>query len=265
MNLIKGISTTIVITILLLTTTLTTHAGFSNYHNEYLKKGSNLITSANDFLKYTGGIKDDLKHESLKQILASITTLKEGKIGAVVNLFVNNNADWNWVITEGTLPENINGKTELISGIATTTLDYKKLKNATNLSVARTMIHEMVHAYLTLYFRHDGVQASIDHPDILSSWMASKNPDYNEIQHNEIEKTFLADIAESLNEFGQKAGLVNVAESVYTNLAWGGLDFEDNVVLTQKDKERIQYRLIAEQLNRRSGTETPAGIQLSNL
>ena len=50
--------------------------------------------------RYLGGIKDELVHESLKQILAGIATLKAGKIGVIINTFLTNASNWNWIITE---------------------------------------------------------------------------------------------------------------------------------------------------------------------
>lgn len=243
-------------------TALSSRAGSISPFSDYVNIGSKIVTSADDLTTYLGGIKDELVHESLKQILAGIATLKEGKIGAIINIFLTTASNWNWVITEGSLPEDVNGRTELTSGIAVTTLDYSKLKDATNLSVARTMIHEMIHAYLTLYFQNDPLKANKDYPEMLAAWQASENHDYNEIQHTEIAKNFVEDIAESLNEFGQKVGLININDSVYYDLVWGGLDFGSNTLLTEADKQRIQDRLSAEQLNIAFDAQIPAGIKL---
>lgn len=264
MQLLKKLYIKITIVILLAATALSSRAGSVGPFSDYVNIAGKIVASADNLTTYLGGIKDDLEHESLKQILAVITTLKAGKIGAIINIFLSNVTNWNWVITEGSLPENVNGRTQLTSGVAVTTLDYGKLKNATNLSVARTMIHEMIHAYLTLYFQYDAINANKEYPEILTAWQASEKPDYNKIQHAEIEKDFVEDIAESLNEFGQKVGLMSVDEKVYNDLAWGGLDFESNALLTETDKQRIKNRLSAEQINTAFDTQTPAGIELVN-
>ncbi len=262
MKLLKKSFIKIAMVMLLVASALSSRAGFISSFSDYANISRTIITSADDIPTYLGGIKDDLVHESLKQVLAGITTLKAGKIGAIINIFLTNITNWNWVITEGSLPENMNGQTQLTSGVAVTTLDYSKLKNATNLSAARTIIHEMIHAYLTLYFQYNTISANKDYPEILTAWQASKKPNYNKIQHAEIEKNFVEDIAESLNEFGQNAGLISIADSIYHDLAWGGLDFESNALLTKAEKQRIQYRLSAEQLNTAFDTQTPVGIEL---
>lgn len=262
MKLRKKLFIKITVVILLLASALSSRAGFISPFNDYVNVDSKIVTSEDDVAAYSGGIEDDLVHEGLKQILAGITTLKTGKIGVIIKIFLGNTVNWNWVVSEGTLPKNVNGMTQLASDGAITTVDYDKLKGATNLSVARTIIHEMIHAYLLLYFQNDNINASKDYPEIVIAWQASKKPDYNKIQHAEIEKSFVEDIAESLNEFGQMAGLISVDESVYNDLAWGGLDFESNALLTDSEKERIQYRLSAEQLNTAFDTQTPVGTGL---
>lgn len=211
----------------------------------------------------TIGIKDKLRQKSLKQIFANVLQIKEGKIGAIIQKFQSNTPYWVWMVQEGTLPKNVNAKTQLTSEGTLTILDYDKLKKATNLSVARTIIHEMVHAYLTLFYRLDPVQARVDYPDIYIKWQINKNFDYDQLQHEEIENKFLDDFTAALKEYGSDTEL-NISDAVYADLAWGGLDFKNSNQLTEIAKERVQDRLIAEQLNRRSGTENPAGIKITN-
>lgn len=205
----------------------------------------------------TSGIKNELKDKRLKQIFADVIKIKQGKIGEIISKFLSNTSQWVWIIDEDELPEDINGQTTLTSAGVLTLLDDYKLRSGTNLSVARTMIHEMVHAYLTLYFQYDPVNANKDYPAILSAWLESMNPDYNKIQHDEIERSFIDNIAFALDEYSVAAGLNNEDKYVYSDLAWGGLDFQNNNQLTADIKERIQNRLLAEQLNKRFGTEKP--------
>ena len=182
-------------------------------------------------------------------------------MGEIINLFTGANQNWNWTVQEGILPASYNGTTtQLLSGTVLTTLDGTKLTKATNLAVARTIIHELVHAYLTTYFRYDQVNASKDYPQILRAWQTQKNPDYNQIQHDEIEKSFVEYIAIALKEYSESIGLSYIDDTVYADLAWGGLDFNNNSRLSDEDKERIQLRLSAEQINMKFSEEAPVGI-----
>ncbi|MEJ7684034.1 MAG: hypothetical protein WKG06_40515 [Segetibacter sp.] len=93
MKLFKKLFIKITIVILLIATTFSSRAGFISSF-DYENVGSKIVTSANDITAYLGGIKDDLVHESLKQILAGITALKAGKIGAIINIFLTNTTSW---------------------------------------------------------------------------------------------------------------------------------------------------------------------------
>jgi hypothetical protein len=187
-----------------------------------------------------------LGEKRLKRILAEVIKTKSGKIGRIIAKLQSHSPNWSWVIREGSLPENVNGQTKLISKIALTILDYDQLVNATNLSIARTIIHEMVHAYLSLYFRHEQVEAIKDYPSMYSAWRIKRYPDCNRIQHDEIEKTFLSDIAAALKEYGEKTN-VDANDVTYSDLAWGGLNVQNTRLLTAKEKRRIQNRIAKEQ------------------
>jgi hypothetical protein len=222
----------------------------------------NTVTASRQIISITTGVVNDLYQESLQHILGNVLEIKSGKIGSIIQKFESNTPNWLWIVQEGLLPENNNGTTQLSEAGVTTILDFDKLQQATNLSIARTIIHEMVHAYLTLYFRFESINANKDYPQILEAWIQSEEQDYNKIQHDEIERSFVNDIALALVEYAATAGLTDVDEQVYTDLAWGGLDFQHNSQLTGTERERIQNRLVAEQLNKRSGTANPAGFKI---
>lgn len=56
-----------------------------------------------------------------------------------------------------------------------------------------------------------------------------------------------------------------VDDSVYTDLAWGGLDFHNNDQIEEESKLRIQQRLNAEQFNASAYPIRPAGPEMSDL
>ncbi len=165
------------------------------------------------------GIKDELEDQSLKEILAGVLVIKEGKIEKIIK-FLSSTSHGIWIIREGALHESINGQTQLTASGVLTILDFDKLRDGTNISVARTVIHEMIHAYLTLYFRYDAINANRDYPAILNAWTTTKHPDYNKIQHDEIERSFISDISLALDEYAKIAGLNNIDEQIYNDLAW---------------------------------------------
>lgn len=191
-------------------------------------------------------IKADLRHEDLKEVLAEISYLKEGKVGEIIQRFSGANPAWVWTVREGYLPLSTNAETRLTPQGVVTTLNYGTLKSATRLSVARTLIHEMIHAYLVLYFRTNKAAASA-YPRIAAAYRGVvPEPDQNEVHHREMALSFVGEIAAALREYGSSLGL-QVDDSVYTDLAWGGLDFHNHNELAEESKLRIQRRLAAEQ------------------
>lgn len=193
-------------------------------------------------------IKDGLRHESLKQVLTEVKSLKEGKVGEIIAKFSGAEAAWVWKVREGNLSRYTNAITEWTREGVVTTLNYSELKNATKLSVARTIIHEMIHAYLVLSFKYDS-NANKTYPGIVAAYRAVvPAPDLNEIHHHEMAISFVGEIATALQEYGRHLGL-QVDNSVYRDLAWGGLDFQNNDHLADENKVRIQQRLDAEQFD----------------
>ncbi|MBN8836381.1 MAG: hypothetical protein J0I09_03930 [Sphingobacteriia bacterium] len=74
----------------------------------------------------------------------------------------------------------------------------------------------------------------------------------------QLTKSFIGDISNALEIFGRSLGY-NIDKSIYDDLAWGGLDYPNNNLLTDDDKIRIYNRLSAEQYNTKYGGEYPSG------
>ncbi|WP_130855561.1 hypothetical protein [Olivibacter jilunii] len=213
-----------------------------------------------EMAQFDENIKDSLTSFCLRSALEGIKNLKDGKIAEIITKFSGQVPNWNWTVKEGPLGPNINGITTLITGGALTTIDFSKFQNATTLAMARTMMHEAVHAYLTVYFRYDPLNAQKDYPGMVKAWSQSKHPDYADIQHDQMVKSFVGDIAKALEDYGIACGY-SIDSYIYNDLAWGGLDFMNNSQLSDTDKERIQNRLSAEQTGTVYGDEAPAGLK----
>lgn len=147
-------------------------------------------------------IRDSLVHKSLKEVLAGIKHLREAKAGAIIQKFSGADPLWVWTIKEASLPGRTNAITERSRDGVVTRLNYKKLKGSTQLSVARTLIHEMMHAYLVLYFRYDGA-AHKEYPQIVEAYRSVANPDLNSLHHKEMAISLVNEIAIALREYGR--------------------------------------------------------------
>jgi len=188
-------------------------------------------------------IGNELQTEYLKEISLDVLNLKKGKVGEILD----KSSIWNWTIKEADLPDNMNAITTFKNGVVTTRLNRESLGKATRLSVARTIIHELIHAYLSLHFQYESGSATVNYPGMMKAWVASTNPDLNQVQHDEIKRSFITEIAGALMEYDQVSGSKPGDDSVYFDLSWGGLDFAGHHELTKNDKRRIQKRLLAEQ------------------
>ena len=207
-------------------------------------------------------IQNNLLHGSLNNVLKIVLATREGKVAAIADTFSSVHTNWVWKIEEGVLPKNIIGQTKLDGDAVITVFDYTKLRHATDLFVASNILHEMMHAYLTLYYRCDPLAARKDYPKIQIAWQKRTTFNYNDVQHEEIEKRFTGDIATALKAYSERVNLI-VENIVFSDLAWGGLNFRNNDLLTDEEKERIHHRLLAELFNKQFGEERPAGVPIS--
>ncbi len=101
-------------------------------------------------------IDDNQLKPCMKAILTQLRKIRASP-GSVLMRFdaTSGNFKYNWRVKDGTLPANVNGQTSsvLSGGYATTTFDSSKFKSASDLSLARTLLHESVHAFLVVEFR----------------------------------------------------------------------------------------------------------------
>lgn len=169
-------------------------------------------------------IDDSQLKPCMQTIMNDLKNLTQG-VGQIVAKFAGNTPGYNWEVKDGILGTGINANTSAYNKTLnkiSTTFDSNKFKNASEISVARTILHESVHAYLNAFFRLDYATASIKYPDILKDLAVSKYGSQNETQHAEFVRNFIADISLALKEYGQNQGY-SLGNQFYNDLAWGGL------------------------------------------
>lgn len=138
-----------------------------------------------------------------------------------------------------------------------TTFNTTYLPDATNMSVARTMLHEAAHAFLIKKLPN----TNKDYPQLYEEYNQSKN--VNASQHQEMARSFVNDIAYCLKAYGQGLG-IKAYDTYYTDMAWGGLQGTTYFnALPAADKERIQAIYEAE-LTGQTIT-LPNGVKISPL
>ncbi len=155
----------------------------------------------------------------MQTILADLKNISKG-VGTVVQKFAGNTPGFNWKVQDGSL----NGATAGTStsyntstGTVTTTFDSQAWKSATDLSWARTILHEAVHAYvITAKYT---TTSSADRIKLLGpDWaVAFMYPSHEYMANN-----YVKPIADGLQEYGIMQGY-NHSRQFYEDMAWGGL------------------------------------------
>jgi hypothetical protein len=212
-------------------------------------------------------IENLLQHQCLSDVLNLLKALNNGKIAQIIQQFSGEIPNWNWKLQEGVINNANLAETQHppVSGTVTTIFDYNKLNNATELSLARTMMHESIHAYLISYFKNDQLAANKEYPELLKDWRNDKyQQNLSTVQHIEMTRSFVEEIAASLKEFGLSRGY-NLSNEFYNDMAWGGLtETEAFEALGQTEKDRIHERLEAELTSQTVGNETPSNSKACN-
>jgi len=160
----------------------------------------------------------------MKSIVANLKNLSNRSIGKIIKKFSGSNPGYNWKMENSNLGATVNANTsqqyDRGTGTVTTKFDANKFMNATDLSIARTILHESVHAYLVVFFKLEPIMAVSEYSELVQDFLVTQ--DANIAHHNEMTRNFVNEIAYSLQEFGALKGY-NFSLQFYKDLAWGGL------------------------------------------
>lgn len=119
---------------------------------------------------FDDAIDDTALKPCMVAVLNSIKALGPGKIGSIITKFSGKTVGYNWKMQNGSLSPGTNGSTQgsydKTTNSAITTFDASQFTQATDLSVARTIIHESIHSYLLAYFANDVTLARASYPDM---------------------------------------------------------------------------------------------------
>ncbi|MEO8535590.1 MAG: hypothetical protein ABI441_17675 [Flavobacterium sp.] len=148
----------------------------------------------------------------------------------------------------------------------------------TDLSVATTMVHEIIHAYLISLLEENkfcGASGICDFPTIYDAYVQQqiakdKNNTLSQDAHHElIAQNYVNSIAATIQEFHTGLHINSgIPKQVYLDMAWGGLTgtriFNKNYPndpndKNYKDRERITARINTEKLGSQYGINSPVG------
>ncbi|MFZ3575828.1 hypothetical protein [Tenacibaculum finnmarkense] len=208
-------------------------------------------------------LKDDFD-----QIDASKLT---GKAECVYNKMVDNNNNINWILNNfkdgirpsefdlkfvmaTDLPNSVNGRTlPANNNTIVIKINSNTLSDRTSLEVARTILHEGIHARLEEFAKRDGSNAT-DFPGIYDYyWRNNKNT----WSHQQMAAHYIGTIAKGLKQYDN----AEHSNQYYNDLAWNGLYKISNGAnnppiftdawntLTPSEKTRIKNTISSEHTN----------------
>ncbi len=170
-------------------------------------------------------INDSNLKPCMSKILDSIKKLSTGVSSIIQKFSGNTNTGFNWLLKDGATINGGPGQTtnyDKSTNLVTSTFNTQKYSNASELSWARTIMHESVHAYIMASFGVDYISSKNSFADFFSDYRKAKYPNLNDAQHAEFVRNYVNDIKTSLKEYGNKKGY-NLTDEFYTDMAWGGL------------------------------------------
>ena len=168
---------------------------------------------------------DDTQLKPCMQTILSDLKQQNNGVAEIIKKFATDTVGFNWTVKDGSL-NGANASTSqqynTTNSTVTTTFDSFRMKDASDLSVARTILHESIHAYIIAYSRVNPTNVNNTFPKLMEDLLKSRYASSNDTQHAEFVRNYVNDIALSLMDYGSSKGY-NLSSQFYKDLAWGGL------------------------------------------
>lgn len=111
------------------------------------------------------------------------------------------------------------------------------LESLRELSWARTIIHESIHAYLASSYKISRSNWIATYPQIVQDWGVNQN--WNDVHHEEIARSLVKSVALTLESYGINKGY-NLNKQFYEDMSWASLqDTSTFKALPSSDQKRI--------------------------
>ncbi|MCC9018163.1 hypothetical protein [Flavobacterium lipolyticum] len=250
--------------------------------------GSSGSTTSENAQRIEEQISADKLDACTKAVLEKLKNLKQADLAKMITRFSAGGSVFNINMSTGQVQNNdanvwaqttkTNGSTNDVDMVFNQDYIYGtgNTNPPTDLSVAATMAHEVIHAYLiSLLNENKTLGASIiyDFPTIYEAYVQQeigKNPKALPDEHHElIAKKYINAVASTIQEFHTGQPVTSgFPRQMYLDMAWGGLDktkiFDatypnDPNHKNYKDRERILNRIITEKKGELYGCTSPVG------
>ncbi|MBN2733156.1 MAG: hypothetical protein JXR26_12065, partial [Balneolaceae bacterium] len=205
----------------------------------------------------------------MQNVMSQLQLISQG-VGKIIQDFAIDEIEpdienFNWEVKDGDLDSYENAETLVEynenTNTVTTIFDTDKFGSASNLAIARTIMHEAIHAYMVSlqYSQKGGIPLSAAEKERLlgPDWAFAFGDSY--YGHKYIADNYLDGIATALNAYGNGTQGHSLGYRYYKDLSWGGLtndangteyDFFKKIVDSASDRERIKNNIAIEQVNK---------------
>lgn len=150
-----------------------------------------------------------------------------GRINSILTNFIGEKPVLHLDLNIGNLT-NANGQTGIDGYWAKITIDNSYGSNATSISIARTFVHELIHAEMFRKLASVGYKLELvkdNFPGLWDYWVryGNGNNDGNDSHHNAMAKHYREQIISILKSFDSISGIQRES-SFYEAMSWAGLD-----------------------------------------
>ena len=169
-----------------------------------------------------------------KLILNNLKSLQQNDIAKIIARFGPPNSTYDWEIKTGVplINPNNDAETDWKRDINNNAIDYNYLSHinpmytnqATKIGISRTILHELIHAYLISLVDDAILTGSNDITNFPLLWNSLINSTYNnnpnQLQHEIMGRKFIDPIKYALKEWDN----AQQSDQYYEDLAWGALE-----------------------------------------
>ena len=232
------------------------------YYNSCGGNSGNNTSSGGGVTVITNSTYFAINTENLDDCTKSIfNKIKESNsIENVISRFSGENSLFNWTLE--TKPESSffntansaeTGWTNGEPNSYTTKIGSNFKDSATDMSIARALVHEAIHAYILSYLDSDASSFTQTFPILFKNMVSKKygipNNNLERYHHEEVALNYVNSISEALADWDNN----NHQPQFYKDLAWGGLYetdiFQETELISNTDRTRIYNVNNSENIN----------------
>ena len=161
----------------------------------------------------------------MQTIVTDIKTLTNDVKGIITRFSGSASGYYNWRLKDSGITTGSTAQTSIVYNATrrevTTNFDTNQWSDASDLSWARTILHESIHAYV-IAVQYNTSNAAERAVLLGPNWRTR----FLNQGHDFIANNYIAPLADALQEFGVKQGY-NLNRSFYEDMVWGGLNGTD--------------------------------------